>query len=339
MQSETGAVPPPQAMMGLITGYWRTQAVATAARLAIADRLVDGPRSSASLATELAVDEGALFRLLRGLASFGVFTESGARTFALNALGETLRSNVPGSMKDMAIAQASPGHWLSWGKLDEAVRTGERASRAALGCELFEWYAKHPLEAAAFSGAMGNLSALAAQEVGKHLALGHKATVVDVGGAHGTLLAGVLRAHPTARGVLTDLPHVIATAPKSLAALGIADRVEAVAADFFQAAPAGDVYLLKQILHDWSDAQAVTILKNCAAAMNPGGRVVVVEMVVPHDGRPDLAQLMDLNMLVMLPGRERTEAEFAALFEEAGLKRPVLTATHSPFFLIEATRR
>jgi hypothetical protein len=333
------AVPPPQAMMGLITGYWRTQAVATAARLAIADRLVDGPRSSASLAADLKVDEAALFRLLRGLTSLGVFTESSARTFSLNPLGETLRSNVPGSMRDMAIAQASPGHWLTWGKLDEAVRTGTSSARAALGTELFEYYGKNPVEAAAFSGAMGNLSALAAQEVGKHLKLPNKATVVDVGGAHGTLLSGVLKAHPTARGVLTDLPHVIATAPQALAALGLSDRVEAVAADFFKTVPSGDVYLLKQILHDWSDEQCVTILKNCASAMNPGGRVVVVEMVVPQDGSPSMAQMMDLNMLVLLPGRERTELEFAAVFEAAGLSRPVLTTTHSPFLLIEATKR
>ena len=194
------------------------------------------------------------------------------------------------------------------------------------------------LEAAAFSGAMGNLSALAAQEVGKHLKLPNKATVVDVGGAHGTLLSGVLKAHPTARGVLTDLPHVIATAPQALAALGLSDRVEAVAADFFKTVPSGDVYLLKQILHDWSDEQSVAILKNCVAAMNPGGRVEV-EMVVPQDGSPSMAQMMDLNMVVLLPGRERTEAEFAAVFEAAGLFKPVLTATHSPFLLVEATKR
>jgi hypothetical protein len=326
-------------MMGLITGYWRTQAVATAARLALADHLSDGPRTSGALAEALGVDEGALFRLMRGLASLGVFVESGPRTFSLTTLGETLRSNVPGSMRDMAIAQASPGHWLPWGQLDVAVRTGTRSTLAALGCEIFEWYAKHPSEAAAFSGAMGNLAGLAAKEVGAHLRLPERATVVDVGGAHGTLIAGVLKVHPTARGVLTDLPHVIESAPRALTALGVADRVEAVAADFFKSVPSGDVYLLKQVLHDWDDEQCVTILKNCVAALNPGGRVVVVEMIVPSDGSPDIAQMMDLNMLVMLPGRERTEAEFAKLFEAAGLTIPKVTRTHSPFSLIEAAKR
>ena len=332
------APPPPQQMMELITGYWRSQAVGVAARLAIADRLGDGPKTVATLAAETATNEAALFRLLRGLASFGVFEETVPRTFGLTPLAETLRSNVPGSMRDFAMAETAPGHWLPWGNLDQAVRTGERATPAALGCEIFEWYGTHPVEGAAFSGAMGNLSALAAQEVGRVLPLPEKATVVDVGGAHGTLLAGVLNANPAARGVLTDLPHVIADAPRALAAMGIAGRAEAVAGDFFQAVPEGDVYLLKQVLHDWSDEQCVTILRNCARAMKPGGKVAVVEMVVPEDGTPSLAQIMDLNMLVMLPGRERTEAEFNALFQAAGLSAARVTPTHSPFSLVEAAR-
>ena len=327
-----------QQMMGLITGYWRSQAVGVAARLAIADRLGDGPRTVAALAEETAVNEGALYRLLRGLASFGVFAETEPRTFGLTPLAGTLRSNVPGSMRDFAIAETAPGHWLPWGNLEEAVRTGERTTRAALGCEFFEWYGKRPAEGAAFSGAMGNLSALAAQEVGRVLALPEQATVVDVGGAHGTLLAGVLEANPAARGVLTDLPHVIADAPRALAALGIADRAVAVAGDFFEAVPEGDVYLLKQVLHDWNDDQCVALLRNCARAMRPGGKVVVVEMVVPEDDTPSLAQIMDLNMLVMLPGRERTETEFSALFGAAGLSAANVTQTHSPFSLVEARR-
>ncbi len=330
--------PAPEQMMGLITGYWRSQAVGVAARLGLADRLGDGPKTVAALARETAVHEGALFRLLRGLASFGVFVESAPRTFALTPLADTLRSNVPGSMRDFAIAETAPGHWLPWGNLDEAVRTGERTTPAALGCEIFEWYGKRPDEGAAFSGAMGNLSALAAQEAGRLLSVPVGATVVDVGGAHGTLLAGVLKANPAARGVLTDLPHVIADAPRALAALGVAERAEAVGGDFFRSVPEGDVYLLKQVLHDWNDDQCVAILRNCARAMRPGGKVVVVEMVVPDDGSPGLAQIMDLNMLVMLPGRERTGAEFGALFGAAGLSAPTVTPTFSPFSLVEAAR-
>jgi len=174
------------------------------------------------------------------------------------------------------------------------------------------------------------------QLAGRALSPPAGATVVDVGGAHGTLLAGVLRANPNARGVLIDLAHVVESAPKALAALGIGDRVEAIAGDFFTSVPAGDVYLLKQILHDWNDEQCVTLLQNCVRAMRSGGKVVVVEMVVPEDGSPSMAQMMDLNMMV-LPGRERTEREFSALFKAAGLTAAKVTPTHSPFSLVEAT--
>jgi hypothetical protein len=241
-------------------------------------------------------------------------------------------------MRDFAIAETAPGHWLPWGRLEDAVRTGERTTPAVLGCEIFEWYGQRPAEGAAFSGAMGNLSALAAQEAGRLLSLPEGATVVDVGGAHGTLLAGVLKAHPSARGILTDLPHVIADAPRALAALGVAGRVEAVAGDFFESVPGGDCYFLKQILHDWSDDECVKVLRNCARAMRPGGKVVVVEMVVPEDDTPSLAQIMDLNMLVMLPGRERTATEFASLFRAAGLAAGEVTPTASPFSFLEAVR-
>jgi hypothetical protein len=330
-------ISPPQQMMGLITGYWGTQAVGVAATLGIADRLADGAKTVAALATEIKVQEVSLYRLMRGLASLGVFLEDPIRTFALTPLGETLRSGVPGSMRDMAIAQSAPAHWLPWGRLEDAVRSGVRTTPVVLGCELFEWYEKHPKEAAAFSGAMANLSALAAQETGQALSLPAGAMVVDVGGAHGTLLAGVLRANPKARGVLVDLAHVIETAPKALVALGIAERVEAMAGDFFKGVPTGDVYLLKQILHDWNDEQCVALLKNCVRAMRPGGKVVAVEMVVPDDGTPSMAQMMDLNMMVLLPGRERTEREFSDLFKAAGLKAPKVTPTQSPFSLVEAT--
>ncbi len=329
---------PAQQMMSLVTGYWRSQAVGVAAKLAIADRLDGGPKTVKALAGETGVHEESLHRLLRGLASFGVFAETAERTFALTPLGGTLRSNVPGSMRDFAVAETAQGHWLPWGHLDEAVRTGARTTPAVLGCEIFEWYGTHAAEGAAFSGAMGNLSALAAQEAGRLLTIPARSTVVDVGGAHGTLLAGVLNANPTARGILHDLPQVIADAPRAIAALGMADRVEAVAGSFFEAVPEGDVYLLKQVLHDWSDDQCVTLLLNCARAMRPGGKVVIVEMVVPEDGTPSMAQLMDLNMLVLLPGRERTEAEFNALFRAAGLSTAKVTPTFSPFLLLEATR-
>ena len=148
----------------------------------------------------------------------------------------------------------------------------------------------------------------------------------------------MLKANPTARGVLVDLPQVVANAPKALSALGVADRVEAVGCDFFQSVPAADVYLVKHVLHDWDDAQCVKILQQCARSLKPGGKVVVVEMVIPDDGSPSMAPMMDLNMLVLVPGRERSRAEYSALFRSAGLSDAKITPTHSPYSLIEATK-
>jgi hypothetical protein len=330
--------PPPELMFKLITGYWVSQAIGVAADLAIADRLAEHPASADELAQATAVEPHALFRLLRTLSAVGVFRATEAGRFVLTPLGETLRSNVPGSMRDFAVAQTREGHWLPWGKLSDAVRTGQRQTVATLGGEIFEHYAKMPKEAAAFSGAMNNLASLVAGEAARAIDTSHAKVVVDVGGANGTLLAALLRANPALSGVLFDLPHVIGGARAAMEAHGYASRCEIVGGDFFASVPAGDVYLLKQILHDWDDDQSIRILQNCARAMNAGGRLFVVEMVIPDDGRPSPAQFMDLNMLVMLPGKERTRSEYAALFERAGLRFVRLIETHSPFQLVEALR-
>jgi predicted O-methyltransferase YrrM len=326
-------------MLKMITGYWVSQIVGTLAELRIIDALAAGPAKPEALAGQVGAEPRALSRLLRAAAAVGVVGRDSQGRYAPTPLGETLRTGVPGSMAGMAIAQTSPGHWLPWGRLADAVRTGSRQTPAALGDEIFQYYSKNPSEAAAFTGAMGNLAALAANEVARVLDCGSASRVVDVGGANGTLAAALLRAHPGLTATVMDLPHVVADARAALAAAGLADRCEVLAGDFFQRIPEGDIYLLKQILHDWNDAQGGKILRNCAAAMRPGGRVVVVEMVIPDDGRPSLAQLMDINMLVMLPGQERSRNEYAALFEAAGLRFERLTETHSPFQVIEAVKR
>src|SRR5688500_10025082 len=205
-------VPPPAAMMGLITGYWVSQAVGTVALLGIADHLGAGPRPSDELANAVDADPEALYRVLRLLASIGVFAEVAPGTFGLTPLGETLRSDSPGSVRNFAITETAPGHWLPWGRLYDSVRTGRPMARPALGMELFDWYAQNPEEAGWFNAAMGNLSALAASELVRVYDFSGVRTVADVGGAHGVLLAAVLQANPAARGILFDLPHVIDTA-------------------------------------------------------------------------------------------------------------------------------
>ena len=205
--------------------------------------------------------------------------------------------------------------------------------------DLFDWYAQNPDEAGFFNAAMGNLSALAAGELVRVYDVSTARTVIDVGGAHGVLLAAVLEANPRAHGILFDLPHVIATAEDAIAAQGLTQRCELVSGDFFEAVPAGaDLQLLKQIVHDWDDERATQLLRNCQRALRPGGTLLLVEMVIPADNQPSPAQAMDLNMLVLLGGRERTAAEYGQLLQAAGFQLERVIPTHSPFSVLEATR-
>jgi hypothetical protein len=336
MVDTQAAAPPPQVMFKMITGFWVSQTVGTLARLGVCDRLIDGPRSAELLAEDVEADPRALFRVLRAAASIGVVTRHDDDTFALTPVGQTLCSNVPGSMRDMAIAQTATGHWAPWGSFTEAVRTGRAQSEKALGKSIFEHYAENGEERSAFMGAMQNLSALVASELVRLVDWSGVQTVADIGGSDGTLVSAVLEACAETRGVLLDLPGVADKARGAVEARGLAERCEVVGGDFFESVPAADAYVLKQILHDWDDDQNVRILRNIAKALPKGGRVLVVEMIIPDDDSPSPAQLMDLNMLAMLPGRERTEAEYAALFEAAGLQLRSVTHTHSPFQIIEA---
>jgi O-methyltransferase domain len=227
-------VPPAAAMMGLITGYWVSQAVGVVALLGVADQLGQGPRGSDELARAVGADPQTLYRVLRLLASLGVFTEAAPGSFTLTPLGETLRSDAPDSVRNFAITETAPWHWLPWGRLHESVRSGRPMAREALGMELFDWYAQNPEEAGFFNAAMGNLSALAASELVRVYDFSSVRTVADVGGAHGVLLTAVLRDNPAAHGILFDLPHVIATAGDAIAAAGLQERCQLVSGDFFE---------------------------------------------------------------------------------------------------------
>jgi len=332
-------LPPSAVMMGLISGYWVSQAVGVVAQLGVADHLRQGPRASDEIARVVGADPQSLYRVLRLLASMGIFAEVAPRTFALTALGETLRSDAPDSVRNFAITETAPGHWLPWGRLLDSVRTGKAMTHETLGMDLFEWCAQNPEEAGYFTAAMGNLAALAAGELVRVYDVSSVRTVVDVGGAHGVLLAAVLRANPTARGILFDLPHVIATAGEVIEAQGLSARCDLVSGDFFEAVPTGaDLHLLKQIIHDWDDERATVLLQNCHRALAPDGKLLLVEMVIPPDNSPSPAQAMDLNMLVVAGGRERTEHEYRSLFHAAGFSLDRIIPTHSPFSVIEATR-
>ena len=332
-------IPPPAAIFGLVSGMWAAQAVATAARLGIPDQLAHGPRTAAEIATALGADASAVYRLLRGIASVGVLAVEHDGRFALTPVGECLRSGVPGSMRALIIAEMAPGHWLPWANLEHSVRTGKPAAPKALGMDVWEYYKRNADEGFLFAEAMSGMSAMAMQAVLASYSFAGARKVVDVGGSHGAFVAAVLQREPAARGVLFDRPEVVEGAGATLEAAGVTDRVERVGGDFFQSVPAGgDVYLLKHILHDWNDEECVKILGRVREAMAPDGRVVVAEMLISDQGPPSPAPLLDLNMLVMLSGRERTAEEFGGLFAKAGLKLHGVTPTHSPVAVIEARR-
>lgn len=330
--------PPAAAIFGFVTGIWAAQAVAAFASLGVADELAHGPRSAAEVAEKIKADPDALYRLMRGVASVGVLHMHADGRFSLTPLGETLR-DVPGSMRSFIIAETAPGHWLPWGHLEESVRTGKPAAPKVLGMDPWEYYRKNPEEGEHFARAMSGTSAMAAQAVLAAYSFADARKIVDVGGSHGSFVSAILQREPAASGVLFDLPQVVQGAEAPLAAAGLAGRVERVGGSFFESVPAGgDVYLLKFILHDWNDAECVQILGNVREAMAPGARVVVVEMLIAAGGPPSPAPLLDLNMLVMLSGRERSAEEFGALFAKAGLRLSGVTPTESPFAVLEARR-
>ena len=331
-------VPPPAAVLRLVTGMWAAKAVATAASLRIPDVLAQGPKTAQEVAQAVGADPSAVYRLMRGVASIGILDAQGDR-FSLTPLGEILRSDVPGSMRSALVAEMAPGHWLPWGLLEDAVRTGKPAAQKALGMDVWTYYEKNAEEGFLFAEAMSGLSTLAIYAVLGVYSFAGARKVVDVGGSHGAFLAAVLQRETTARGVLFDRPEVIEGAGAALEGAGVSSRVERVAGDFFHGAPSGgDVYLLKHVLHDWSDDECVTILRHVREAMATDARVVVVEMLIGAGGPPSPAPLVDLNMLVLLGGKERTADEFGALFARAGLALTSVTPTPSPFGVIEGRR-
>lgn len=336
---DTHAIPPPAAIFGLVSGMWAAKAAATAASLRIPDVLAHGPKSAEEVARAIGADASAVYRLMRGIASIGVLAAEPDRRFSLTPVGELLRSDVPGSMRSFLVAELAPGHWRPWGELELAVRSGAPAAPKALGMNVWEYYEKNAEEGFQFAEAMSGLSGMALQAVLAAYSFAGARKVVDVGGSHGAFLAALLQREPSARGVLFDRPEVIEGAGATLAGAGVAERVERVGGSFFESVPAGgDTYLLKHILHDWSDEECVTILSHVRSAMPPGARLVVVEMLITDGGPPSPAPLLDLNMLVMLSGKERTVEEFSDLFAKAGLSFSGVTPTHSPFAVIEARR-
>lgn len=328
------ALSPADQLLMLASGAWVTQMIHVAAELAVADQLAGGERGVEELAAACGADADSLFRLLRGLASLGIFQETGPRRFALTPLAELLRGDHPQSLRQFARMLGAE-HYLSWDDLLHSVRSGENAFRHRTGMGIFDWYQQHPERGAIFDAAMGDYSRRETEGLLAAYDFSGIAHLVDVGGGQGALLQQVLTAFPQLRGTVFDQPQVLAGAsvPPELAG-----RLALQGGDFFATAPAGaDAYLLKHIIHDWGDEACRTILGHIRAAMAPGARVLVVEQVIPPGNGPFPGKLLDLNMLVMTEGgRERTPAEYAALLESAGLRLERIVPTPSPVSVVEA---
>ncbi|MEV6235218.1 methyltransferase [Lentzea sp. NPDC051838] len=328
---------PPQArMMQMITGYWVTQIVHALADLKVADHLSDDLLTPEELAALTKSDPDAMFRLLRTAASLDLASYDGSGRFGTTPLLEMLREGVPGSLRDIAIVHGSPAHWLSWGKFPDAVRAGEPQTEAALGSDVWTHFANHPAEFETFSNSMTELTDGLSREIAQLLDLTGVETAVDIGGANGALLHALLKSNVDVRGVVVDLPSVESTAIAEAEKAGLSERCEFVGGSFFEPVPHGDLFLLKAVLHNWDDESCVKILTRCREALNPGGRVVVVEMPLGPIGEPGFAPLLDLNMLAVVPGRERDLAHYEGLFAQAGLRLTSVVPTRSPQSLIEA---
>lgn len=342
VDAQPQAGPPPHAvLMQMVMGVWVAQIASAVAQLGIADNIAKGKVSVDELAADASANPDALYRLLRAAASAGLCAETAPRHFALTPVGDALRSDAPHSMRDFVVAETAPGHWLPWGRLADAVRRGGPMTEEILGSNAWEYYAKNPDEARCFARAMSNISTIASEEVAQVYDPGDVKHIVDVGGSEGVLLRGLLVRAPGARGVLFDRPEIVDAAKGAIESSGFADRVELVPGDFLAEAPAGgDLYLLKSILHDWPDEQCETIVRNIHRAAAAESRLLVVEMTLPDGpaGAPSPVPLMDMNMLVMLGGRERTAAEFTALLARCGYVVERVVPTPGPFSVIEARR-
>ena len=326
-------------MLGHITAYWTSQLIFVAATLGLADELARRALKPEALAAQLGVHAPSLRRVMRALAGVGVLAEGAGGRYRLTPLGKTLRSDVPGSLRNFALMMIDDYNWQAWGGLLHGVRTGEIPFDHVHGEPAFQFLRKRPDKDRTFSASMASISHVENPAIARGYDFGRFGTLVDVGGAHGHLLATILRRYRKLRGVLYDQPQVVDAAQRSgfITAGGIAERCRAEGGSFFERVPAGaDGYVLKYIIHDWNDEQCVQILGHCRTAMAAGGRVLVVEHVIAPGNRADFGKMLDINMLVIPGGQERTREEFAALFRRAGLRLQRVHKTKSPLSILEA---
>lgn len=333
-----GFAPPAAVMLELIMNAWVAQAITSAADLGVADALADGPLPVEQLADRVGADADALTRLMRALIGIGIFRQRSDERYALTPLAETLRTDAPVSMAAMARWVGSPQHREHWSHLTDAIRTGNPVLPELRGKPVFEYLADEAELGGIFSAAMTNVSEFATVPLTAAYDFSAFGTIVDVGGGHGRLLAAILQTAPNSRGVLFDLPEIVAGAPELLREYGVDDRIRIEGGSFFDSVPeSGDAYVLKNVIHDWPEEDAVRILKNVRTAARAGARLLLCEFVIPEHDRDFHGKWVDIEMLVVAGARERTADEYGRLFDQSGFRLNRVVDTVSPLSIVEAT--
>jgi hypothetical protein len=328
-----------QQVLQFSSGYIISIALNNVVKLGIPDLLAGEAKTAGALAREVQVDEDALYRVLRALSSVGLFEEDEMQRFRLTTMSGLLRTDVEGSMAPLVSWFCDPFHFTTYAELRHSVRTGQPASDKVCGVPLFEYFPRDPELSDVFNQAMTTFSAAVIPAVLDAYDFSGIDVLVDVAGGHGHVLTSILKKYPAMRGLLVDLDHVVAGAAPLIAQQGVTDRCDTGTVDFFAKIPAGgDAYLMKHIIHDWNDEKASTILRHVRTALDgkANGRLILLEAIVAPANQPDFAKLLDLEMLALPGGRERTEAEFRALLRPCGFELTRVVPTASPVSVIEA---
>ncbi len=327
------------AVRDMILNATLTQMVSVASRLGIADLLKDGAKTSDELAKSTGTDAGALYRLLRGLASVGVFAEIEGHRFELTAMADCLRSDSEFSMKAYAVWGGSECWWRPWENAYEAVKTGKSVFKLTLGMEIFEYFGQHPELADIFNTFMNERIVPIAKAVCAAYDFSKAKKVVDVGGGGGLMLATILKENPHLSGVVQDLPSVIASEGHIIEKVGVAERCKLVSKSFFDdVATGGDIYILSAIIHDWDDESCIKILRNCHKKIHDSGKLLLVESVIEKGNRRQFGKLTDLNMMVLAGGKERTVEEFQKLLLASGFEMKRVIPTVTDMCIVESVK-
>ena len=331
-------VPPQVALLEMISGMWVAKSIGVVAALGIADIMDDGYNDIKEVAKKAKCNPDALYRVLRALSTVGIFSESPEKKFALTPVGMCLRKDHPQSMRSMAMFQTEI-NWKNWAELRYSVETGNCAAEKALGMKPFDYLAKNPKDAEVFDNAMVNISKMEVETILAAFDFSRFKTIADIGGGYGFFLSSILSVNPSSDGILFDMPHVIEDAKLFLKKNEMEKRIKTFSGSFFETIPEGaDAYVMKHIIHDWSDAESNKILKNIHKVMKSSARLIVIEPVIPNPNVADFSKFLDLEMLVVTTGKERTREEFEQLFHDAGFKLLNICPTASMANVIECEK-